>query len=323
MSAGAAARRTGWRPDVPALIVLAGCIVLLLGGGIVFPTFLTPSYLLQQLQIAAFLGTMAAGAMPVILLGQIDLSIPWTITGAAIVATTVAGLDDPVLQTLAVPAGLGFGALVGLVNGIVVARLRIPSMVWTLAVNAMLLGGAVFWTGGHKPRGLAPPITTTLALGHTLGIPNAFLTWLAVSAAMVFLLRRTVFGRYLYAIGNNERAVFLAGARVGRVIVGAFMLAGVLAAFAGLLLAGYANQAYQGMGNPYLMPTIAAVVIGGTSILGGRGSYAGTFAGALFITLLLSVLSVLQLPEAVRQMLFGLIIMAMLVVDGLRRAKPA
>lgn len=323
MRAGDGRAKRRLKLDVPALIVLAGCAVLLFGGGLVFDTFLTPNYLLQQLQIASFLGIMAAGAMPVILLGQIDLSVPWTLTGAAILTTTVGGLEDPFWRALAIPAGLAFGALVGLINGFVVARLRIPSMVWTLAVNAMLLGGAVFWTGGHKPRGQAPEIATTLALGHTLHIPNAFLAWLTVSAGMVFLLRRTVFGRYLYAIGNNERAVFLAGARVGRVVIGAFVLAGTLSALAGQLLAGYANQAYQGMGNPYLMPTIAAVVVGGTSILGGRGSYAGTFAGALFITLLLSVLSVLQLPEAVRQILFGLIIMAMLVIDGLRRAKPA
>jgi ribose transport system permease protein len=317
-----AARRFRMRPQaVPAAIVLAGCVLLLLGGGTVFPNFLTLNYLLQQLQIAAFLGIMAAGAMPVILLGQIDLSVPWTITGAAIVTTTIGGLNDPAWRLAAIPAGLAFGLLVGFVNGVVVARLRIPSMVWTLAMNAMLLGGAVFWTGGHKPRGQAPPLITALALDHTLRVPNAFLAWLAVSAVMVFLLRRTVFGRYLYAIGNNDRAVFLAGARVGRVTVAAFMLAGLLSAFAGLLLAGYANQAYQGMGNPYLMPTIAAVVIGGTSILGGRGTYAGTFAGALFITLLLSVLSVMQLPEAVRQILFGLIIMAMLMVDGLRRRR--
>lgn len=320
MSAGTMLRGRRRGLDAPAVIVLAGCVVLLLGGGSIFRGFLTPEYLLQQLQIASFLGILAAGAMLVILLGQIDLSVPWTLTGAAIVTTTLGGVEDATLRALAVPAGLAFGALVGLVNGVVVARLRIPSMVWTLAMNAMLLGGAVFWTGGHKPRGQAPELTTTLALGHTLRIPNAFLTWLAISAMVALLLRRTVFGRYLYAIGNNERAVLLAGARVGRVIIGAFVLAGLLSALAGLLLAGYANQAYQGMGNPYLMPTIAAVVIGGTSILGGRGSYAGTFAGALFITLLLSVLSVLQLPEAVRQMLFGLIIMAMLVLDGLRRA---
>ena len=221
MSAGSAPVQRRPRPDVAALIVLGGCAVLLAGGGSVFHSFLTPAYLLQQLQIASFLGILAAGARLVILLGQIDLSVPWTLTGAAIITTTLAGMPDPAARLLAMPAGLAFGAAVGLVNGVVVARLRIPSMVWTLAMNAMLLGGAVFWTGGHKPRGRAPDLTTALALGRTLHVPNAFLTWLAVSAAIVFLLRRTIFGRYLYAIGNNERAVLLAGARVERVMLAA------------------------------------------------------------------------------------------------------
>jgi ribose transport system permease protein len=305
--------------EAPALVVLAGSVILILSGSLFFPNFLTAGYLLQQLQIASFLGILAAGAMLVILMGQIDLSIPWTMTGAAILTTTLAGADSAWLRYTAIPAGLIFGAVVGLINGTVVARLRIPSMVWTLAMNAMLLGGAVFWTGGHKPRGDVPELTKVLALGQTLQIPNAFLVWLVVSAAMMAMLRFTVFGHYLYAIGNNEKAVFYAGVRVERVVIVAFVLAGLSSASAGLLLAGYANQAYQGMGTPYLMPTIAAVVIGGASILGGRGTYIGTFAGALFITLLLSVLSVMQMPEAVRQILFGAIIMAMLIVDGLRR----
>ena len=134
MRAGDGRAKRRLKLDVPALIVLAGCAVLLFGGGLVFDTFLTPNYLLQQLQIASFLGIMAAGAMPVILLGQIDLSVPWTLTGAAILTTTVGGLEDPFWRALAIPAGLAFGALVGLINGFVVARLRIPSMVWTLAV---------------------------------------------------------------------------------------------------------------------------------------------------------------------------------------------
>jgi ribose transport system permease protein len=136
---------------------------------------------------------------------------------------------------------------------------------------------------------------------------------------VVWLILGTRFGRLLFAIGNNEKAVFLAGARPERTIILAFAIAGLLAGFVGILLAGYANQAYQGMGNPYLMPTIAAVVVGGTSILGGRGSYAGTFAGALFVTLLLSALSVIQISEATRQIIFGVLILGMLILDGLRR----
>jgi ribose transport system permease protein len=312
-------RRPKFDPSVVA--VLVGCVVLIVGGGLFVGNFLTSAYLLQQLQIASFLGILAAGAMLVIVLGHIDLSFPWTLTGAAIIVTTLGGASSQVLAAAAIPAGLAFGAAVGALNGIVVAKLRIPSMVWTLAVNSMLLGLAIYWQGEHRPQGSAPEIAKELAIGSSLGIPNSFLVWLALSGLIMLLLARTVFGRHLFAMGNNEKAVYLAGARTDRVTILAFMMAGLLAAFAGILLAGYSNQAYQGMGNPYLMPTIAAIVLGGTSILGGRGSYAGTFAGALFITLLLSILSVIQIPEAVRQIIFGVLILAMLIVDGVRHGR--
>jgi ribose transport system permease protein len=201
-----------------------------------------------------------------------------------------------------------------LLNGIGVAVFRIPAMVWTLSVNAMLLGATVFYTGGFKPQGVVPPLVAEAAQGRVLGIPHAFLVWLAVAAATVWVLKRTVYGAYLYALGNSPRALFMAGAKVRRVIIATFMIAGALSSLGALLLTGYANQAYQGMGDPYLLPVITAVVIGGTSILGGSGSYLGTFAGAIFITLLSSILSVMQIQDAVRQIIFGLIILAMLLV---------
>jgi ribose transport system permease protein len=199
-------------------------------------------------------------------------------------------------------------------NGLGVAIFRIPAMVWTLAVNAMLLGLTVFYTGGFKPHGAPPTLAVFLAHDRTLGIPNAFLLWLAIGAVTIFVLKRTVFGTYIYALGQSPRALFLAGAPVERVIVGVFALAGFMSSLGGLLLVGYANQAYQGMGDSYLMPVIAAVVLGGTSILGGSGSYAGTFVGAIFITLLSSVLSLMQVQDAVRQIVFGAIILAMLAI---------
>lgn len=310
-------RRLGLDPSV--LIILGACLVLMVVGSLFIGNILTTTYLLTQLQIASFLGILAAGAMLVILLGHIDLSFPWTLTGAAIIVTTFGGAASAGVQALAVPLGLAFGLLVGVINGLVVARLRIPSMVWTLAVNSMLLGIAIYYQGEHRPQSNAPDLVKALGVGTTFGVPNAFIAWIAVSLAIVWLLRRTNFGRLLFAIGNNEKAVFLAGDRPQRTTIVAFALSGLLAGFVGILLAGYAGQAYQGMGNPYLLPTIAAVVIGGTSILGGRGTYAGTFAGALFVTLLLSLLSVIQISEALRQIVFGALILLMLIVDSLRQ----
>ena len=186
-------------------------------------------------------------------------------------------------------------------------------MVWTLAINAMLLGATVFYTGGFKPRGVAPEISITLALGRSFNGPNALITWLVVAAVALWLLKRTVYGTYLYAMGNSQKALFLSGVRVRLVTVATFALAGGLTSFGGLLVTGYANQAYQGMGDAYLLPAITAVVIGGVSIQGGKGSYVGVFAGAFFITLLTSILSVLQMSEASRQVILGAIIMGMML----------
>jgi ribose transport system permease protein len=292
---------------------------LVLFGSLFYPQILGFEYLTQQLQISAFLGLLAAGATVVILLGHIDLSVPWVLGGAAIISTSLVGSGDPFLGAMAIPAALLFGALIGIVNGIGVAILRIPSMVWTLAVNSMLLGVAVLNTGGFNPKGEASDTMIWLATGDTLGLPAAFLVWMIVVTLLALLLKQTGFGRYLSSIGYSEKATFLSGVSTPSVIFAAFAIAGVCSALGGVLLAGYANQAYQSMGDPFLLPTIAAVVIGGTSILGGRGSLVGTVGGVLFITLLTSILSVMQISDAWRNIIFGGIIIAMLLLQSLRR----
>lgn len=306
-------------PSLDAMFPYFGTVLLILGGSYFFPQILGVDYLSQQLQIAAFLGLLALGATLVILLGHIDLSVPWILGGAAIISTSMAGSGNPLLITAAIPAALIFGALIGIINGVGVAILRIPSMVWTLAVNSMLLGVAVLNTGGFNPKGEASATMTWMATGDLVGLPVAFLVWMAVTGAMALLLKRSGFGRYLSAIGYNEKATFLSGVSTPSVIFAAFAIAGVCSALGGVMLAGYANQAYQSMGDPFLLPTIAAVVIGGTSILGGRGSLIGTVGGVLFITLLTSILSVMQISDAWRNIIFGVIIIAMLLLQTLRK----
>lgn len=306
-------------PSLDAALPYFGTILLILGGSYFFPQILGVDYLTQQLQIAAFLGLLALGATLVILLGHIDLSVPWVLGGAAIISTSLVGSGNPVLAVAAIPAALAFGALVGIINGVGVAILRIPSMVWTLAVNSMLLGVAVLNTGGFNPKGEASATMTWMATGDLVGLPVAFLVWIAATGAMALLLKRSGFGRYLSAIGYNEKATFLSGVSTPSVIFAAFAIAGLCSAMGGVMLAGYANQAYQSMGDPFLLPTIAAVVIGGTSILGGRGSLIGTVGGVLFITLVTSILSVMQISDAWRNIIFGLIIITMLLLQTLRR----
>jgi len=300
------------RIDPAIALVALGCIILLAVGGAILPAFLSVHYLLQQLQIASFLGVLAAGATLVILLGHIDLSVPALISAIAILTTSLAG--NPDLAVYAVPAGMAAGALIGLINGLGVAFLRMPSMVWTLAINAMLVGTIVFITGGFKPYGVAPALTSVLALGRTAGLPNALLFWLVLIALVLWLTRATLYGKYLIAMGNAEKVVYLSGVRVRLITTLTFVAAGCFTAIGAMLLTGYINQAYQGMGEPYLLPVITAVVIGGTSILGGKGGYLGTVVGAIFITLLSSILSVLQMPEALRQIVFGGIILTVLLL---------
>lgn len=301
----------------PAVVTAFGCILLLLLLGSLYSSnFLSLDYLLQQLKVASFLGVIAAGMMLVILLGHIDLSIPWVMTAGAMMACAAAGFGA-VGAALAIPFGVLCGVAFGLVNGVGVAYLRIPSMIVTLATNVVAQGLMVVYTGGFSPQDSAPPAVRWLATGFVVpGLPNAVLVWLAVSGAMVFLLTRTSLGRTIYGIGNSERAAYLSGVSTRRVVMIAFAVCGGLAAFGGILLAGYSSKAAQAMGDAYLLPSIAAVVLGGTSILGGRGSYLGTVAGVILITLLQSILSVMQMPEAGRQIIYGVVIVAMLLLYG-------
>jgi len=147
-------------------------------------------------------------------------------------------------------------------------------------------------------------------------VPNALICWIIIGSITVFVLTRTTFGRSVYAIGNRERAAYLSGLNTRRIVMLVFAISGGAAAFGGVLLAGYASKAAQSMGDAYLLPAIAAVVLGGTSILGGRGSYLGTVAGVLLITLLQSILSVMQMPEFGRQIVYGIVIVLMLMLYG-------
>jgi ribose transport system permease protein len=305
--------------DVPILVSSCFIVAILLAGTAYTVTtqgtmpLLSPNYLLLQLQTGAFLGLVATGMMMVILLGHIDLSVPWTLAAAAMMATTVGG-------DLAIPAGIAMGLAVGLFNGFGVAFLRIPSMIFTLGVNSVMRGLMVAHTGGFAPRTAATDTMRYIAADRVFGIPMALLVWMAVGVMITIVLRSTAFGRAVYAVGNREGAAYLSGIRTRLVIIGAFATSGMCAGLAGVMLAGYSNRAYQGMGDAFLLPAIAAVVVGGTRILGGQGRYLGTVIGVVLIVLLNSVLSIMQMPEAGRQIIYGSVIVGMLLVYG-RSAK--
>jgi len=201
------ARLTLPRDDRPILIAALFIVAILIAGtAYTWERFgraplISPTYLLQQLQIGAFLGIVAAGMMLVILISQIDLSTPWTLTAAAMMATTVGGPE-------AIPVGLSVGLAVGIVNGLGVAYLRVPSMIFTLGVKAVMRGLMVAHTGGFAPQTTATGLMRMLAAERSFGIPNALFVWVAVSAAVVIILQRMALGRYIYAIGNKEAAAY-------------------------------------------------------------------------------------------------------------------
>jgi len=302
---------------LPVLAAAACTVVLLLVGSLYSSNFLSADYLLLQLQIASFLGVIATGAMLVILLGGIDLSVPWLVTVGGVMSAAAAGWWGATGELIAIPFGIACGALLGLVNGFGVAYLRVPSMIFTLGINAVAQGLIVVQTGGFAPQDRSTPAMHLIATGRSLlGIPNALLVWLVIGAATVFMLHKTTLGRSIYAVGNRERAAYLSGVDTRRVVLLCFMLAGACSAAAGVLLTGYSTKAYQAMGDAYLLPAIAAVVLGGTNILGGSGSYIGTVVGVILITLLQSILSVMQIPEMGRQIIYGVVIITMLLVYG-------
>ena len=287
--------------------------LLLLVAAIRTPGFVTPGNMQQQLVLASYLGIIAAGQTIVILTGGIDLSVAWNLNLSAILLTQLSAQTSPGVALL---AALGSAALVGFVNGLGVAYLRIPSLVMTLGMNAVLAGFTLVYTNG-SPQGDAPRFARDLAVGKIGGTLSwALVFWALFAAALIFLLRRTVYGRRLYAIGNNPKAAYLSGVPVRRVLVIAYTLCGLCAGIGGIMLTGYSAQSYLGMGDPLVLQSIAAVVIGGTSILGGSGGYGGTIAGAITVVLLQNVLQIVGIRPAGQQILYGLIVLVMLFVYG-------
>ncbi|MDP9588891.1 UNVERIFIED_ORG: ribose transport system permease protein [Shinella zoogloeoides] len=301
---------------IACLFVLALTIVI----GITYPATISVNYYMQQLQIAAFVGVLASGAMVVLLLGEIDLSMPWTATAAGMLAcgafsSGAAWANDGT----AISAALLLGLAIGGVNAFGVAILRAPSMVWTLGVNAILLGLTVVYAGGYSPQTNASPLMRRLAVGRVFDVvPVAVLIWLFVGSVLVLVLRLTPLGAWIYAMGRSSRVAYLAGVPTRVVVLFAFLWAGLCSAVGGVLLSGYSGQAFQAMGDPMLLPSIAAVVVGGTKVTGGEGRYLGTVMGVLALTLLSNVLSLMQAPEALRLIIYGSTIILMLLVSRRR-----
>ena len=285
------------------LLLVYGCAVA------VNREFLTWGTVRLQLVQATFIGLIAIGETFAILIGQIDLSVPWTITLSAILSTNLAATTGSPWVAFAVV--IAIGVTVGLLNTLGVFIFRVHSLIWTLSVNLLLQGIALVYTNAVAPTTHIPDAARFLAIGNVGFMPTAFLVWLLFGGLAILALRALPFGRSIYAIGNRQPAALLSGVPLGRMHALVFVTSALGSAFVGLLLSGYSSQAYLGMGNDYLLPPIAAVVIGGTRLAGGEGGYVGSIAGALTVVLLQAILVALNISEGARQVVFGAILLAL------------
>lgn len=302
----------GWRRlfrDRP-LIPLVGLLALLVGLIFVIkPDVISPGWVGVTVRAAIPLAILAACQTLTFLTGGIDLSVGAVASMSGFVVATLVG---PQGLAVAIIVALLIAAIAGFLTGVGVGVFKVHPLIMSLGMSLVVLGLANVWQLIMVQTGVGvPDLIRTLGSGTAFEIvPYSLLIFVPIAIFVLLLLRRTGYGRLLYAIGDNPVAARLSGARSWQVLIALYMLSALLAALAGFLYAGLSNVASVTLVDSAVLPSVAAAVIGGTSIMGGRGGYGGTIVGALILTVLTSLLSILGLPEAVRQVLFGSIIVA-------------
>jgi ribose transport system permease protein len=305
-------REGAWRRRQLAIVFAwVLMVVLFLVVSLFQPGFRSNSNIRSIIDQSMVLGIVALGQTLVILCRGIDLSVPAMMGVAGVVVaqhgTSVSGVLSALLVIVPVAIALG------LINGISVAVLKAPAIIVTLATNTLTIGALLVSTGGAgsgSGSGAIAQVFQTLAHGRVGPFAVSGLFWLGIAAVATLVLAGTAFGRHIYAIGNNPTASRMSGVAVTRTVIIVYVISALCAALAGLLLAGYLNQAFAEMGSDYLFTSIAVVLIGGASILGGSGNYLGTVAGALTLSILGGVLAILHLGPAYLKILYGVLIFA-------------
>jgi ribose transport system permease protein len=301
--------------DNPAIVLTFVFVALFVATDIVNRVqsghaFATPKQLSTTFLYAAVLGLIAAGQTLVMLTGGVDLSVATTATAAAFTVSRVGthGAAE------AIALALGVGLMIGLVNGVGVSIFRVNPLIMTLGVSVITLGLLTVEAQGQFTS-LVPDFVATLGSERVLSyIPYDLFIWAPIAAVIILGLRYSGIGRMIYAVGDNPVAARLGGVRVWQVQLFVYAMCGVLSALGGILLVGFNNAADLGIGAPFLLPSVAAVVIGGTSIFGGSGGYVGTIFGALILTVLDSLLTILNASQATRQILYGLIVLGLAAI---------
>ncbi len=304
----------------PPLIALLLAIALFFIGGVLRPGFVNSKQAVNILRLASLLGIVAAGQTLVVIGGSegIDLSVGAVVTLGAILTFRFSNGQN---ELLLVGLGLALlaGALIGFLNGLGILFLRIPPLIMTLGM-AGVVQGTVLVVSKSGVSGGTPPALANFVSGQILGLPGSFVLWLLLAVVLWVVLERSTYGKHLFAVGVNRMTARLSGVNVPLIVIATYTLSGLLSAFGGFILLGFTQRVFLNLGNPYLFPSIAAVVVGGTVLAGGKGSYWGTMAGALVLTLIDSLLRALQIDEAYQLIVLGGLLVLLLSVYGRQRS---
>jgi ribose transport system permease protein len=305
----------------------ASLIVLVVGFSVASPNFMQTSNILAILQATSVNGILAVAATLVIITGGIDLSVGTLMTFTAVIAGVVltnAGMPLP----LGIIAAIGTGACVGLVSGTVIAKMKVPPFIATLGMMLILKGLSLVISGTKPIYFNDTPGFSLISTGSIVGdifpgvpVPNGVIILFIVAGVASYILGRTVLGRYCFALGSNEEAARLSGVNVDAWKMAIYALAGGICGIAGLVIASRLNSAQPALGQGYELDAIAAVVIGGTSLSGGRGTILGTVIGALIMSVLLNGLRILSMPQEWQTVVTGSIIIAAVYADMVRRKR--
>jgi len=308
------------RLDSSFLTALIAFAILFIALSILSPVFLQSSNILQVLRQIAVNGLIAGGMTFAILTGGIDLSVGSTLGFAAM--STVLMINGGIPSSLAIILGIIIGAIIGAINGILIAKAKLQPFIVTLATMT-ILRGAVLVISRSMPVTAQTGATAFNNIGNAwiLGIPVPVIILAIVLAILWFLLEKTTFGSKVYSIGGNEDVAKLSGIKTDRAKIAIYAIVGACAALAGIILASRLNSAQPQLGNGFELDAIAAVVIGGTSLAGGKGKISGTIIGVLLIGILGNGLNLLGVSSEFQQIVKGAVILLAVLVDGIKKDK--
>lgn len=287
-------------------------VLMLLLAQLYSPTYLQLTHMMGVFRLASFMGMAAIAQTIVIISGGIDLSIPYTISFSYILAAHyMNSLDGNIPQAMA--ACLILAVIVGSVNGAGVCLMKIPAFIMTLGVGTVVRGAYMIWTKG-TPKGYTAPLIRTISNSSLGPVPCIVIVWFVLGAIAVVMLRYTPYGRKIHAVGSSATVAQFSGINTKAVLFSVYILSAAIACITGFFLIGYTGESYLDAGLAYDTAVIAAVIIGGTSINGGKGGYLGSAAGSLIMIVFTDFLQIVRMSEGLRQVGQGILILLLVML---------